>query len=460
MQNNLKIDNTNIKDLLFLSLPVFYDDRGFFKENWQREKMISLGLPDFKPVQHNISFNNKKGVTRGMHAEPWDKLVSVAHGAVFACIVDLREGEKYGETFTVTLDVSKGLFIPAGCANSFQALEGNTVYSYLVSKHWRADLEYKQFNLLDAKCEWPIDLTEAIISEKDKNSPKFETLTPYKNKKVCVVGSGGQLGKAMQNVLNESEADFFNSESLDISNLENLQKINWNNYFAIINCAAYTKVDLAETEVENSYKVNVLGVENLVKISKENNLELVHISTDYVFDGTKNGEYKEDDIVNPKNIYGLHKAMSEKNVESLEKYYLIRTSWVIGEGKNFVNTMLDLASKNIHPKIVNDQVGRPTFAFDLADFIKSILQKKSYGKFLFSNSGDNVSWANFAREIFKLKNLNINVTDTSTEEYFKDKKNFAIRPKNSTFNLQKVKDLNFEIPDWKISLKKYLQNLQ
>jgi dTDP-4-dehydrorhamnose 3,5-epimerase len=352
-------------------------------------------------------------------------------------------------------------------ANSFQALEDNTVYSYLVSKHWRADLEYKQFNLKDTKCIWPINLSEAIISEKDKNSKNFSDVQPYKNKKICVIGAGGQLGKALQNILNENEADFFDSKSLNISDFENFKNVNWNDYFVIINAAAYTKVDLAETEINESYNVNVLGVENICKIAKENNIEVVHISSDYVFDGKKEGEYKECDIVNPKNIYGLHKALSEKVIQnSLEKYYIIRTSWVIGEGKNFAITMMELSQKLENLKIVNDQIGRPTFASDLAEFIKFIVLRKKektidYGIYHFSNEGNSVSWADFAREIFKLKNANTKVENVTTEEYFADKiKNktaFATRPKNSVFNLQKVRDLNFKIKDWKVALQEYLK---
>ncbi len=463
--NNIEIKKTNIDGLLEINIPVFYDERGYFKENWQREKMINLGLPDFKPVQHNISFNSKKGVTRGMHAEPWDKLVSVANGRVFACIVDLRDGENYGATFTAEIDEKKSLFIPAGCANSFQALEDDTLYSYLVNNHWKAELKYEQFNLQDANCTWPINLNDSIISEKDKNSKKFTEVNSYKKKKICIVGANGQLGKAFQQLFKNGEADFYDYDNLDITNFETFKNINWQNYFIIINCAAYTKVDLAEIEIENSYKVNVLGVENLCKIAKENNLELVHISTDYIFDGEKVGEYSETDLANPKNIYGLHKVLSEKIVENkLEKYYLIRTSWVIGDGKNFVNTMLDLSTKMPSLNIVNDQIGRPTFATDLAEFINFLIENKYYGNFNFSNDGEKVSWADFAREIFKIKKIEIKINSVSTGEYFADKvKNnikFAVRPKNSVLDLSKAKNLNYKIQNWKDSLNKYLQNIK
>lgn len=454
---DLQVKNTIIDGLLEIDLPVFYDERGFFKENWQREKMCVLGLPDFRPVQHNISFNAKRGVTRGMHAEPWDKLVSVGSGKAFACIVDLRAGSGYGQTYSLTLDESKALFIPAGCANSFQVLEDNTVYSYLVNQHWQKDLEYKQFNMQDAHVEWPIPLSEAILSDKDKVAPSFATVQPYAPKKICVVGAGGQLGKAFQKILSTNQADFFNSNILDITSPESLSTVTWNKYHTIINCAAYTKVDLAEIEQDKSYAVNVQSVENLAHIAKKYNLTLVHVSTDYVFDGKKTGEYFEADLPRPLSIYGLHKLLGEKAVESLDKYYIIRTSWVIGEGVNFVSKMIELGQKGINPSVVNDQVGRPTLALDLARFIVHLLENKSiYGIYHFSDSGDVISFADLARFVFSEKKMSTTVTDTTTEEFFKGKTNIASRPLNSTFDLHKAQNTGFEVPNWQDSLRSFL----
>lgn len=454
----LEIKKTNIEGLLEIELPVFYDERGFFKENWQREKMVAIGLPDFNPVQHNVSFNAKRGVTRGMHAEPWDKLVSVGLGKVFACIVDLRAGGGYGQTYSLTLDESTALFIPAGCANSFQVLEDNTVYSYLVNQHWQKDLEYKQFSIHGAKVEWPIPLTESILSEKDLNAPRFESLEPYAPKKICVVGAGGQLGKAFQKILNNAQADFFDSNSVDITSSESLSKIIWHKYHTIINCAAYTKVDLAEVEQDQSYAVNVQGVKNLADVAKKYNLILVYVSTDYVFDGKKEGEYAEVDLPRPLSIYGLHKLLGEKAVESLNKYYIIRTSWVIGEGLNFVNKMIELGQKDINPSVVNDQLGRPTLALDLAKFIQHLLEHHSeYGTYHFSNSGDVVSFADVARFVFAEKHMSTIVTNTTTAEFFAGKENIAPRPLNSTFALSKTENTGFNIPDWQDSLRSFLK---
>ena len=127
---------TAIPGLLVVDLVVHEDARGWFKENWQRAKMTALGLPDFGPVQHSMSFNTQAGVTRGFHAEPWDKLVSVAHGRIFGAWVDLREGDSFGQVATVELGPDKAVFVPRGVANSYQTLVDDTVYSYLVNDHW------------------------------------------------------------------------------------------------------------------------------------------------------------------------------------------------------------------------------------------------------------------------------------------------------------------------------------
>ena len=177
----LAIEKTPIPGFLRIDLTVHGDNRGWFKENWQREKMLALGLPDFGPVQNNISFNNEVGVTRGIHAEPWDKFVSVATGRVFGAWVDLREGSSFGSVYTCEIDPSVAVFVPRGVGNSYQTLEPNTAYTYLVNDHWSADAQYTFLNLADetVNVPWPIALSEAILSDKDKAHPRLADVTPF-----------------------------------------------------------------------------------------------------------------------------------------------------------------------------------------------------------------------------------------------------------------------------------------
>ena len=179
--NQLRIAPTDIPGLKVIALALHSDERGWFKENYQKEKMVALGFPaDFIPVQNNISYNAHRGVTRGVHAEPWDKYVSIATGSAFAAVVDLRKGPTYGKVLTFALNPGIALFIPKGCGNSFQALEDGTIYSYLVNAHWSADIKYPAVDLADPQLaiQWPIPLELAEVSPKDKENPPFKDIQP------------------------------------------------------------------------------------------------------------------------------------------------------------------------------------------------------------------------------------------------------------------------------------------
>jgi dTDP-4-dehydrorhamnose 3,5-epimerase len=170
----LQKTETPIPGLLVFDLAVFGDNRGWFKENWQREKMLAIGLPDFGPVQNNFSFNGRKGTMRGIHAEPWDKFISVGSGSFFGAWVDIREDSPtFGTVFTAEIDSSKAIFVPAGVANSYLTLEDNTVYSYLVNDHWHPEASYSFINATDPELniKWPIPQSEWEMSEKDKGHP-------------------------------------------------------------------------------------------------------------------------------------------------------------------------------------------------------------------------------------------------------------------------------------------------
>src|SRR4051812_33224350 len=193
-------EGTPIPGMVVLRLPLREDARGWFKENWQREKMTALGLPDFGPVQHNVSYNTARGATRGIHTEPWDKFVSILTGRVFGAWVDMREGPSFGTVFTVEMDPRTAVFVPRGVGNSYQTLEDATTYSYLVNEHWRPGTTYPALALDDttAAIAWPIPLADAEISEKDRKSPAMADVVPMKPLKTLVVGALGQLGRALQ----------------------------------------------------------------------------------------------------------------------------------------------------------------------------------------------------------------------------------------------------------------------
>lgn len=179
--NNLIVtESKDIPGFFIIKMPVHGDNRGWFKENYQEEKMRALGLPDFNIVQNNVSFNNETGVTRGLHAEPWNKFISTAAGRVFGAWCDLRKGESFGKTFSIELNPGTAVYVPKGVANGYQTLEDNVAYTYLVDAHWSPEAKYTFVNAFDPALgiDWPIPKKHAITSEKDNYHPPLSDVTP------------------------------------------------------------------------------------------------------------------------------------------------------------------------------------------------------------------------------------------------------------------------------------------
>lgn len=272
-----------------------------------------------------------------------------------------------------------------------------------------------------------------------------------------ITGAAGQLGTALRQQYPEAKsADI---QELDITSRDSVLKYDWKNIDCIINAAAYTNVDGAETPEGRiaSWQVNAMAVGHLVEVATKFNITLVHVSTDYVFHGSQN-PHTENEPLSPLSSYGASKAAGDLVLAQAPKYYLLRTSWLIGEGSNFVRTMLQLGQKGVDPIVVADQVGRPTFTAELVRGIDHLLSTKApYGIYNITNSGDEVSWASLTREIFKEAGLDRKVNDTTTAEYFATKEGVAERPLNSTFDLAKIESTGFKPKDWRDDLKKYLK---
>ncbi len=286
----LSVSPTTIDGLQVIGLDVRADNRGWFKENWQRAKMVALGLPDFAPVQNNVSFNTAAGATRGIHAEPWDKLVSVVHGRVFGAWVDLRPGDGFGRVVTAELGPDTAVFVPRGVGNAFQTLEDDTVYSYLVNDHWSpaAKDSYTFCNLADETLAiaWPIPLERAELSEADRHHPRLTAVSPMSPPRRLVLGAGGQLGRAL--LAAWPDATGLSRAELDVSDADAVARFDLSSYGVIVNAAAYTAVDAAETPLgrRDAWATNVTAVGALARAAREHRTTLVHVSSDYVFDGT------------------------------------------------------------------------------------------------------------------------------------------------------------------------------
>jgi len=275
--------------------------------------------------------------------------------------------------------------------------------------------------------------------------------------KIFIVGAKGQLGLALQaKYPNARSADI---DELDITDATSVDGFNWTSITTILNAAAYTNVDGAETLEGrvSAWNVNASAVSNLVRVAQKHDMTLVHISTDYVFDGTQN-PHTETESLSPLGVYGQSKAAGDLLVSLAPKHYILRTSWVIGEGKNFVRTMMGVGQKGIEPTVVSDQVGRLTFTSELVRAIDYLLTNLSpYGTYNVSNGGGSASWADITREIFKLAGFDLNVTDTTTAEYFANKPESAPRPLHSTLDLTKLEATGFKPTDWLDDLKQYVE---
>ena len=474
----LSVQDTSIDGLLLLDLTVHGDNRGWFKENWQRAKMTALGIPDLHVVQNNISFNAERGVTRGIHAEPWDKFVSVAHGSVFGAWVDLREGSTtFGKVFSATLDPSKAIYVPRGVGNSFQALEDETVYTYLVNAHWSSELKktYTFVNLADPQLgiEWPIPLEECEISEADRNHPMLADVVPMAPKRTLVTGCNGQLGRAVKV---EAEArglsgfDYTDIGEFDFSDPGAYASVDWDLYGTVINCGAFTAVDAAETEEGrvSAWRANAMGPALLARTCAEHGITLVHVSSDYVFDGSCE-EHGEDEPLSPLGVYGQTKAAGDLAVEGCPAHYILRSSWVIGDGRNFEKTMAMLsdrcADKNdglSRVTVVNDQLGRLTFTDQMARAILHLLDAHApYGTYNMTGSGSVASWYEIARKVFELRNGNGDaVSPVTTAEYYAAAKGpVSPRPVHSALDLSKLVATGFVPCDWEEELTEYVASL-
>jgi dTDP-4-dehydrorhamnose 3,5-epimerase len=462
---SLRSTETTIPGLVVWDLPVHGDNRGWFKENWQREKMTAAGLPDFGPVQNNISFNDAVGTTRGIHAEPWDKFVSVSTGRIFGAWVDLREGPTFGAVFTTEIDPSRAIFVPRGVGNAYQTLEPDTAYVYLVNDHWSPQATYTFLNLADesSAIEWPIPLSEVEISDKDLAHPRLDAVTPVPPRRTLVIGASGQLGRALRAEFGDvAHVEYATRADLDLTAADVATERHWRDYRTIINAAAYTGVDAAETADgrRDAWAVNVDGVGELARIATANGITLVHVSSDYVFDGALDRPYLETDPVCPLGVYGQSKAAGDAVVSTVPRHYIVRTSWVIGEGKNFVRTMVSLAERDVAPSVVDDQIGRPTFTVDIARGIRHLLDSSApYGTYNLTGSGDAVAWADVARAVYaQLGHDASAVTGVSTADYFASASGpIAPRPANSLLELDRITAAGYTPGDWRDRLADYLR---
>lgn len=276
--------------------------------------------------------------------------------------------------------------------------------------------------------------------------------------KVLVTGAKGQLGHDVMNELAKRgyEGVGVDVAEMDITDAQMVDRvITESGVDKVIHCAAYTAVDAAEDQVDLCRRVNAQGTENIAKVCKKLDIPMLYLSTDYVFDGEGTRPWEPDDERDPLNVYGQTKYEGELAIErNLEKYFIVRIAWVFGvHGKNFIKTMLNLAENHDTITVVNDQVGSPTYTYDLSRLLVDMIETEKYGRYHATNEGL-CTWYEFAVEIFRQAGIHVNVVPVTSEE-FKAK---AKRPHNSRLNKDKLDAMGFErLPKWQDALARYLE---
>lgn len=464
----MKKIETELKDCYILEPDCYGDERGWFMETYNKKALSKLDL-DLDFVQDNQSCS-AKGIVRGLHFQKdpmcQAKIVRCTRGSLYDVVVDMRkDSPSYGKWIKVLLteENKKQLVVPRGFAHGFEALTNNTEIQY------KADNYYSKvhdggiaYNDSDLGINW--ESKKPLLSDKDQNHPllKDSDANFYCHKRYLITGCKGQLGYDIVRELNKRgiyDVLALDIDDLDITNKEAVFKL-FNDYKPnyVFHCAAWTNVDKAEENIEACQKVNVLGTANLAEASVLVGAKMAYISTDYVFDGTKDGLYEVDDQVNPLSIYGKTKYDGEKEVRTFNpNHFIVRTSWVFGiNGHNFVKTMLNLAETKKEVNVVSDQIGSPTYTVDLAKTLVDMMESNKYGTYHANNEGY-CNWAEFADYIFKSNNKDVKVNYILTKDY----PTKAIRPFNSKLSKKALDENGFDrLPTWQDAIDRYNEELK
>jgi len=459
----MNIINTDFKGLKIIEPDIFEDPRGWFQESYSKKKFCEMGI-NYDFVQDNHSYSAASGTLRGIHfqkkPEAQTKLVRCIKGSIIDVVVDFRKGsETYKKTFSIRLSAenNRQLLIPKGFGHAFLSEQDNTEVLYKVDNIFSKEYERSiLYNDPEFGITWPIK--EPILSDKDKTAPLFENSDVDFSIKVLVTGSEGQLGFDIIRRLKKLDIECLGVDlyDFDITNPVQTDKFIFNyKPDVVVHCAAYTQVDKAEIEKEKCFDINVNGTENIAKACNKIDSKMIYISTDYVFNGSGENAWSENDPTSAINYYGYTKELGERLIrEILEKYYIIRTSWLYGiNGNNFIKTIIELSVTKNRLAIVDDQIGSPTYSVDLANMICNIFQTKCYGTLNISNTGY-CSWYEFAKAIIDLLEIEVELTPIKSAEY----NSVAKRPINSRLSMNRLKQLGFsEMPNWNDALKRFLK---
>ncbi len=476
----MKIIETKFADLLVLEPKVWGDDRGYFFESFNKDALLNHGVK-IEWIQDNEAFS-ERGVLRGLHyqLEPkaQTKLVRVAHGEVLDVVLDIRpDSDTFGESFSIILSGTnkKQLLVPKGFAHGYVVLSETALFLYKVDNLYSQELEAGiKFDDPKLNIDWILPAAELKLSNKDKVQPTFDDHKPFskmKEKKITVLvtGANGQLGQSFRKTANQFDNydfHFYGVKELDITDGAAINKeVELINAKVFINCAAYTNVDDAEDNEEINWNVNVIATHNIARICKKHNVLLFHYSSDYVYHSVEGEKMDEQTPTTPQSKYAASKLRSEEVIDATSpRAIIMRTSWVYSEfGHNFLKTMLSLGKEGKDIKVVNDQIGAPTYATDIALTTLNIIEQIKRESIPLTNpmiinyAGEGqTNWHGFAAYIFKCANIEVNLSGIPSVEY----PTKALRPKWSVLDMTLIKSTFGIAPKyWKESVKECIQIL-
>lgn len=399
----LAVETTGIPGLLVLRLGLQYNDDGWFKEDWHRAKMTALGLPDFDPVQHNVTHVVSRGITRGFLAEPWDRMVSLLSGRAVGAWVDLRAGAGFGRTFTCDLDPGTAVFVPRGVGNAHQVLADGTTFSYLLEHHWtpQARYRYSSVDLFDPALgiTWPIGRNEAIVAHRDTLHPLLADAAPMQPRRTLVVGTETELGRALAAAMPGAAGLATAALGADAVSLVDL--------------SAYDTLIAAHGQLADGTPGGSVGRESwmsasarahrLTDIARRHHLRYVHVSSDCVFERSA-PSHAEDDRLSLRNEHAQGLAAGELVAATVPRHLIVRTGWVADSAEGFIDEMVVAARRGGRPEVIGDQYGRLTFADQLAAGITHLLDISApAGVYNITGDGRVASWADLARRVYQLR---------------------------------------------------------
>ena len=477
----MKKIETNLKDCYILEPVRHGDERGFF-ESITKEELDDL---DFNGIHQISDSKSGKGIVRGLHfqKDPYcqAKVVRCHRGGVLDVVVDIRKDSPTYKQYTkveLTPENGRVLFVPRGFAHGFLALKEDNLFEYYVDNQYKPSMEGGiLWNDPEIGIDWDAifkeyDIVEPTLSAKDRDRctlAECDAEFTREPKKYLITGYKGQLGYDIKRELlargiKEKNILAIDKDEMDITNRDEVMNVvKAYNPDVIFHCAAWTAVDKAEDEKALCHMVNVDGTRNIVDASIETDAKIIYLSTDYVFDGTKDlsETYNVDDEPNPMSIYGLTKYLGEQEVRRNPKHFITRISWVFGiNGNNFIKTMLKLSDSKKELSVVDDQIGSPTYTVDLAKLLVVMGETDKYGTYHANNEGF-TSWADFAEYIFKVNGKDVKVNHVSTEEYAKlTGQKQAYRPRNSQLSKDSLDAAGFErLPSWQDATIRYSEEL-